>query len=222
MLPLSRSQRGLFLWAMPLLAVASVACLLWLDEPVAQAVRRSGADAWLKAKGAGGGRTLSDLVKLPGEWWTALVLVVVALVRPPKNGGRWSAAVIATASVLSAANTVIKWTVGRTRPFAVEGSGWHDFHRFRGGLAGLINQSNLTFPSGHTSHAFAVASAIWIVWPRWGWLAFVPATVTAAERVLSNSHYLSDVCMAGSLGIAVALLARAIVCKLRTNIRLPS
>jgi membrane-associated phospholipid phosphatase len=60
-----------------------------------------------------------------------------------------------------------------------------------------------SFPSGHTSSAFATAS---VLQGHFGWKAGVPsyalATYVASSRMAHNRHYLSDVVFGAGIGIA--------------------
>jgi membrane-associated phospholipid phosphatase len=92
------------------------------------------------------------------------------------------------AALASGVTTVLKYTVGRTRPNHGDSD---DFQPFGGGTS---------FPSGHTTLAFAVATAI-ADESRNGWVdaaAYGAATLTAYARVNNDRHWASDV-LAGAL-----------------------
>lgn len=110
-----------------------------------------------------------------------------------------SAGIDAFESSIAAAGIVtpaIKDVAGRARP--IYGLGKHSFHPFNSGYQ--------SFPSGHATNAFAIASAIAT---RYDDNAFVPsiayglATSVAVARVHDRVHFASDV-------IAGALIGRAI------------
>lgn len=198
-------------WGLVLVAaLVTVPLMVWVDVGLAGSVHEAGIDRGMRQKGTVW-RVVSELMKQPGEWYVALGAAVAAGVWHVQ---RWRAAgVIALASVLSMSNALVKWAVGRQRPMR-GGEFFGDggvFDPFRGGLVGLFQQSNLSFPSGHVCHAFALAGAAVVLWPRWGWLVMVAAVGTGAERVLTNSHYASEVVFAAALGMAGALVAEALV-----------
>lgn len=92
------------------------------------------------------------------------------------------------AVLASGVTTVLKYTIGRTRPTHGDSD---DFRPFGGGTS---------FPSGHTTLAFAVATAI-ADESRNGWVdaaVYGAATLTAFARVNNDRHWASDV-LAGAL-----------------------
>lgn len=82
--------------------------------------------------------------------------------------------------------TILKYSVREPRPYN-----------------GSVRTS---FPSGHTTMAFAFAS---VVGAEHGWLWAVPAyamaTVTGIARINDNMHYLHDVTAGATIGIAYGL-----------------
>lgn len=62
---------------------------------------------------------------------------------------------------------------------------------------------NLSFPSGHTTTAFAFASAVAMEheW-YWGVSAYSLATLVGYSRINDNAHYLHDVVMGATIGIS--------------------
>ena len=99
------------------------------------------------------------------------------------------------ASVLTAIITgAIKPVVGRVRPAASENR-----------TAFEPGSSNYSFPSGHSTEAFAVASVVaarssgWVV-PT---LAYAAATLVAFDRVNDRAHFPSDVVAGAAIGVAV-------------------
>ena len=92
------------------------------------------------------------------------------------------------AALASGVTTVLKYTVGRARPTNGDSD---DFQPFGG---------STSFPSGHTTLAFAVATAIADETSS-GWVdaaVYGAATLTAYARVNNDRHWASDV-LAGAL-----------------------
>jgi undecaprenyl-diphosphatase len=105
---------------------------------------------------------------------------------------------------------LVKWSVGRGRPISNGVLNTHPFqiHPFNGGLAGLfIAKPGQSFPSGHASLAFAIATVLAFYFPRGRLILFGAAGLVAVERVLEGAHYLSDVVAGSGIGIIAACCA---------------
>jgi membrane-associated phospholipid phosphatase len=180
---------------------------LLLDARVAQFVHSSGLARAIE------GKWWAQAIKIPGRIeFTVAVAVCLWLFR--RAGWKCSVFVI-LAGVASGINGLVKWIVGRTRPFKLPGGGLHPFelHPFRHGLVGFFHQSDLTFPSGHECTAAALAAAMVVVWPRGAWPFICLAVLVGIERVAENAHYLSDV--VGAAGFSI--LCVAVLNKLLSN-----
>ncbi len=72
---------------------------------------------------------------------------------------------------------------------------------------GLVYGSKLqSFPSGHTATAVCFAIALSVLYPRGWWLFAILAVAAGAQRMVSQSHYLSDVLVGAALGCIVGAI----------------
>ena len=108
----------------------------------------------------------------------------------------------------SMSNTLLNWTLGRSRPR--EERGFLHFDPFR---------DNASLGSGHTAYAFAIAAAVDEVTEGWWAIPFYAvATGTGLARIYGDRHWLSDVVAGGFLGLGVGRRAtRAAAGWLRVN-----
>lgn len=101
-----------------------------------------------------------------------------------------TASIIASGLVAPA----LKWGFGRVRPN--EASHVYDFRPFSG---------NFSFPSGHATQAFAVASVISAHYDRW-WvtgLSYGAAGLVGYSRIEQNAHFASDVVAGAIIGTVI-------------------
>lgn len=108
-------------------------------------------------------------------------------------------------AISSIGTTALKVSVGRSRP----GDGREEdaFHPFR------LSSTNWSFPSGHTSAAFAVAAALSSeLGPEHGWVPFVAYPAAAwvgVSRVVDGKHWASDAFAGAAVGVLSARLAKS-------------
>jgi membrane-associated phospholipid phosphatase len=201
------NARGL---AIALAWCAVFAVALTLDRPVGRWVVDSGLGPTLKSKDwkwltrAG---WLPGVGRLPGSFLTFTIPASAILVLRGKKFWR-PAAFVFLGGAFSGVNQVLKWIVGRPRPFHED---VFTIHPFAAGWESLFHEANLSFPSGDVCLAVATAACLDFLFPRWRavWLTLV--VIVSLERVAAGSHYPSDVVAGAALGWAMALLARRIV-----------
>jgi membrane-associated phospholipid phosphatase len=64
-----------------------------------------------------------------------------------------------------------------------------------------------SFPSGHTTAVVCVMTFLWILSPRWRWLAIFGCIVQVIPLIALNYHFLGDLVAGGFLGYFVAVFA---------------
>ncbi|MDI6726576.1 MAG: phosphatase PAP2 family protein [Smithellaceae bacterium] len=97
---------------------------------------------------------------------------------------------------------IIKVILGRARPILLREEGLSGFEFFRMGY------EYSSFPSGHATTVFALATAIYLLFPRVGLAIYAFALAVGASRVILGAHYLSDVLAGAFLGFACTLFLR--------------
>jgi len=97
---------------------------------------------------------------------------------------------------------LIKWIAGRHRPIDLFNHGYFGFNYFG------IGYELTSFPSGHAQTAFTLATALTILFPRWGIPAFLVAGAVGISRIVLTSHYLSDVIAGAGVGILFTLAVK--------------
>lgn len=97
---------------------------------------------------------------------------------------------------------IIKWTVGRGRPFVGGKANPFNFAPFTG------TEAYFSFPSAHAVTGFALALAVGAVWPRARGVMFLYAILIAMSRLVLLAHHPSDVVAGAVIGVAGALAVR--------------
>ena len=98
------------------------------------------------------------------------------------------------------AGELIKWIVGRGRPFV--GPDPFTFSHFSGASA------YASFPSAHAITSAALAFAVSALWPRWRLPMIVYAVLIIATRLVLLAHHPSDVTAGAVFGVVGAMAVR--------------
>ncbi len=197
-------------FAIPVLFVG-VLLLMAMDEPIAHFVKHTGLSELLDNYHYSPlGWYIGRAMRQPGEWWPTVLAAGFFTIFHKQT---WRAGgMMLLAFVPGAFNGVLKWAAGSARPFTGH-EAW-DWEPFRGGLAGMFNQQNLSFASGHATLAFAWAATMSLGLPRFKWLFYTLATLCGMQRVLSADHYLMDVLVGAVLGVVTVRVMFRILCEI--------
>ena len=99
------------------------------------------------------------------------------------------------------ATDLLKVICGRARPKLLFSDDLYGF------FWGATRADYWSFPSGHATTIAALATALFLLWPRGLLLYVVAALLVMASRVALDAHYLSDVIAGAAIGGAVAWAA---------------
>jgi membrane-associated phospholipid phosphatase len=115
-----------------------------------------------------------------------------------KNKGYYIGATLLSSAVIT---TTLKFTIDRERPFVT----YPDIQK-------LTGAGSPSFPSGHTSEAFAVATSLSMAFPEWYVIApsFLWAGAAGYSRMHLGVHYPSDLLVGALVGAGSAWLCKAL------------
>jgi membrane-associated phospholipid phosphatase len=138
------------------------------------------------------------------------LLLVVAMIAPRLRGASQSLLSLGTrlqflflaVLVPVLAGELIKWIVGRGRPFVGGKADVFNFEPFAG------TEAYASFPSAHAITSFALAFAVAAVWPRTRIVMIVYAVLIAMSRLVLLAHHPSDVIAGALIGVIGAMFVR--------------
>jgi len=102
---------------------------------------------------------------------------------------------------------ILKYSVDRTRPFET----YPDIEK-------AVSVNSPSFPSGHTASAFALATSLSLVYPKWYVImpSYTWAVIVAYSRMDLGVHYPSDILIGAVIGAGSAYLCFRLNQKIRT------
>ncbi|RYF68888.1 MAG: phosphatase PAP2 family protein [Cytophagaceae bacterium] len=136
-----------------------------------------------------------------GDGGFVIVIGVFTLVMNRRSG--WL--ILASFAISGLISLFLKWVVfpERLRPVRYfEHSNW-EYHLIKDLH---INEYN-SFPSGHTTSAFALFSMLAFLWRRkaWGWLGTLLAAIAGYSRVYLFQHFVEDAFVGALLGVLTSV-----------------
>lgn len=131
------------------------------------------------------------------------VIIGIQGIRSLPNGNRLLVGFLVSILTPTIITHILKFVVGRTRPF-VHGGEW-------GYSAMTLGGDFASFPSGHTQFAFAVGTWWFLHWPKLRWVALIWAPLVGFERILTEKHFLSDVLAGAAIGTLCVLITTRVL-----------
>lgn len=135
--------------------------------------------------------------------WVSSVIIIVCVMLLDKQGRRKAFAIAIACFATVLVCYLLKGCVGRTRPGVYNGDIMTGEWLVLGPRAGFtVGSAFGSFPSAHTTGAFALATALSWFYPRGRAIFMGLAGITAGMRVIVAMHYISDV----TAGILLAVM----------------
>ena len=114
---------------------------------------------------------------------------------------------------------LLKWSFGRIRPWGLRpGHDEFGFMLFQNYDLSFLQKMQIhfatvfespttysSFPSGHTITLFAVFTYLALLFPRYLYLWYSFAIITASSRILANDHFISDIFAGMIVGVGATL-----------------
>lgn len=128
---------------------------------------------------------------------TPVIILTLGLLEKDKDMTQYGLFIAETLIVSTLITNVLKFSVDRPRPY--------ETYAF---IDNVIDPSSSSFPSGHTSAAFATATSLSLSYPKWYVIApsFLWASSVGYSRMDLGVHYPSDVIVGAIVGAGSAYL----------------
>ena len=131
-----------------------------------------------------------EVISFFGKGGICLIFLSLALVFFKKTRRFGTAMCIGLAIGALITNCCLKILIARPRPYADHNSIFYQLWL----LVGQNIESDKSFPSGHTTAAFASMTAVFLVGDkRWSWTAYIFAVLMGIARIYLCVHFPSDV-----------------------------
>ena len=161
--------------------------------------------------------TIMPIITIFGDAGIFWMICAAALFFFPQTRRTGLGMAFAMALGLLICNVILKPIVGRMRPYdfqiEVLGKQWEDFL-----LAGKLligEQSDFSFPSGHTIASFEACTVLMLGDKRLGIPATILAILIAFSRLYLYVHYPTDVIFSVFAGILFAFIGNAIAQRIK-------
>jgi undecaprenyl-diphosphatase len=139
-----------------------------------------------------------------GDGWLWIALSLALLVEGSRSALSALAAGLVAVSLGIVLFSLLKRTVGRKRPCAIEAHCW----------ANLLPPDRFSFPSGHTITAFAVLGSVGSALPAIAPLLLFAACCIAVSRIVLGMHFLTDVLAGMTIGVWLGVCSFQVVAPL--------
>jgi membrane-associated phospholipid phosphatase len=157
-------------------------------------------------------RILTDFGKSEYVLWALFALMAVVLIASAAMRGMARSLLLGLGTRLQflflavlvpvLTGDLLKWIVGRGRPFVGGEANAFNFSHFAGG------EAFASFPSGHANTAFALAFAVSALWPQTRFVMLIYALIICATRLVLLAHHPSDVVAGALVGVLGAMVVR--------------
>lgn len=180
-------------------------CLLFLlNGWVVQGYAQNTDIRWLREINLNRNKNLDDTFRLitnsagPVSVATPLFVYSLGLIKHDSSLKKKGVFIAETFMVSAFVSTALKYSVNRDRPFVTYPE-----------LEKETSAKSPSFPSGHTSAAFATATSLSLAFPKWYVVApsFLYAGAVGYSRMSLGVHYPSDVLAGAIVGCGSAILS---------------